>query len=335
MTLEINKEIAYFRYLTQLMPRARYSVRQICDDALLVAPNGFGSARLAGKQIGLTFLGLIHGNEHAGVAVLNNLLEHVVNGTVQLRFPVAFALGNTNAGRLNQRFVERDLNRSFGRETALLAEEKRADELEILLKETAILIDFHQTREPTPQPFFIFPYSKNSYKLARSIAPQYPVVTHWGKPFSAEGQCTDEFVNANGGTGITLELGQNSLNPYHVAAGVDAAMWSLRVASEWFGIEPAADSKRSERGVGNLYTWAAVLSWPPQGDILLEPGLTNFTQVKHGQVLGRGPSGPVISPVDGAILFPKYLDPIKDKGLPRPTELCRIMKTINDADLPG
>jgi len=338
MAFDISSELAAFRHLMGIVPRERYSVRRVCDDAFVIAPTGFGAAKVAGKQIGATFLAVVHGNEWAGLGALNSVLEHIVSGNIQIRFPVAFALGNPTAALQNKRFMERDLNRCFDREAAKLAEEKRADELESILSETAWLLDLHQTREISPHAFFIFPHTTRGFAFARAIAPHHPVVTHWGDPFSAEGRCSDEFVNAKGGVGLTLELGRNSFDPYHMAVGVDAVLWTLRVVGELSGTEPVVPLKRALRSTGDIFTWAAVMPWPAEGTAVLDPGWTNFRAVQKGQRLGmlndKNGATEIIAPESGYILFPKYPDPVKDAGLPRPTEIGRIMKKIAPSELP-
>jgi len=334
MAYQIERELNAFRQLISQIPRERYAVRQAFDDAFIIAPTGYGAAKVAGKELGATFLAIVHGNEWAGLAALNSVLEHIISGTVRIRFPVAFALGNPQAALENRRFLERDLNRSFDRADATLHEEKRADQLETILSETAWLLDIHQTREVSTQAFFIFPYSSASLTFARAIAPQHPVVTHWGKPFSTEGRCSDEFVNTKGGTGITLELGRNSFDPYHIAVGVDAIIWALKMIGQLSGLEPVVGLQREARSSGDLYTWAAVVPWPEKGEAVLDPGWFNFKEVRQGQRLGIAGDQEILAPASGMILFPKYLDPVKDAGGPRPTELCRIMKKIASTDLP-
>ena len=334
MAFEISRELDSFKRLMNLVPRERYSVLEAFENAFIIAPTGFGASKIGGKQIGATILAIVHGNEWAGLASVNSVLEHIISGTIQIRYPVAFALGNPQAAIQNKRFLERDLNRSFDRSQTDLLEEKRADQLESILAETAWLLDIHQTRELSAQAFFIFPFTESAFKFARSVGPAHPIVTHWGKPFSAEGRCTDEYVNRKGGTGITIELGRNSFDPYHISVGVDAILWTLRTAGELAGFDPLIQLNRESRSMGDIYTWAAVVPWPEEGEAVLEPGWFNFKEVNAGQLLGRVGKLEIKAPESGHILFPKYLDPKQDVGTPRPTELCRIMKKIQAADLP-
>lgn len=356
MGYQIDRELAFFRreaaQLAQALSRGSHGpwtgTEVVADGWVFTPPTGQkakgGEGAKSTKTIALTIFGMIHGNERAGLAVLNSLIEMWKAG--RLAPPLgafALVLGNPAAAEKNVRFLERDLNRSFGREQNQLLEEKRADELEKILTQTAMFFDIHQTKQPGDRPFFIFPYSRNGLSLARAIAPQVTVVTHWGKPFSNDGRCSDEFVNSCGGTGITIELGQNSLNPYHVAVGVEAAIWAIGVADEALqggekspksGLNTGHCARDGGRAEGELFTWAAVVPYPPSGEVALDPGWNNFRYVKAGERLGTIDLQPLLSPAAGFMLFPKYNDPVADAGLPRPSELCRLMKPISDSDLP-
>ncbi|WP_312457149.1 succinylglutamate desuccinylase [Pseudescherichia sp.] len=57
----------------------------------------------------------IHGNETAPVEIVDDLLAALYSGSLALRWRVLVVLGNPEALRTNQRFVEADLNRMFGK----------------------------------------------------------------------------------------------------------------------------------------------------------------------------------------------------------------------------
>ena len=308
-------------------------VEAICDYGWLVKPKRTAVALPAGKDIGLTLMGLTHGNELAGAAVINEVLAHLGAGNLALDIPLAIILGNPWAAMENRRFLERDLNRSFGRDAAKLKEEIRAKELSPILGTTACLLDLHQTTRPSDRPFFIFGYNERNYEFARAISPRLTIVTHWGKPFSNEGMCTDEYVIGKGGTGISLELGQNGFDPYQIAVGVEACLWAIRVATAELSGESIAH--RAATATPDLYTWAEIMDWPVKGYVELRDGLNNFAPVSAGDSLGRCDGEPIRAGASGRILFPKYLSRAdQDKLTSRPTELCRVMKAISPAELP-
>ncbi len=313
------------------------AVEAVCEHGFVVKPRTSGTRPATNKKFGLTMLGLTHGNEFAGVAVLNNVLALINSGVVKLEIPVVFVLGNPWAALENKRFLERDLNRSFCRVENMLHEEKRADVLEGILKDTAFLVDFHQVSRPSDRPFFIFPYTKPSYGFARAISPAMTMVTHWGDSFSSEGMCTDEFVNLEGGTGISIELGQNGFDVYQVAVGTESAVKAIYTANRVLKgavLDPFSLGSSANRG--ELYSWAEIIKWPDAGIIDLKEGWTNFGAVKTGETLGTIDGRPIIVREAGRILFPKYLTHAEQLQLTtRPSELCRIMKPIAVSDLPS
>lgn len=311
-------------------------VEPVCEYGFAVMPKEYRINPAGKKKYGLTILGLTHGNESAGVAVLNNVLSIINSGGLSLDYPVVFALGNPWAALENKRFLERDLNRSFARHDDTLLEEKRADVLEKVLDESAFLVDFHQVSRPSDRPFFIFPYNKPAYTFAREIMPAMTMVTHWGDSFSSEGMCTDEYVNSKGGLGISIELGQNGFSVYQVAAGTESAVKAITIAGRNLrNQKPDLFSKESEANIGELFNWGEIIDWPAAGVVVLREGWCNFDIVAAGEEIGTVDGRPIRAKVGGRILFPKYLT-IEQQALAstRPSELCRIMKPLTVSELP-
>jgi succinylglutamate desuccinylase len=342
--LEIEPEIARFERFPESAARGGpLSVKALAPYVYAVSPKSGPRYRPEGKRFALTLIGLTHGNEWAGGGVINGVLELLAAGVVPLDVEIAVVLGNPWAARENKRFLERDLNRSFAaplpKGPTGSKEGDRARELEAVLADTALLVDFHQVTRPIDRPFFIFPYRPESYAFARAVAPWQTVVTHWSGSFSVEGKCTDEFVNASGGTGISLELGQNGLDRRQVATGVVSALWALTYATRRLAEKDGGLGLARERAKSyppELYTWAEVVAWPESGVVTLEPGWDNFAEVSAGQKLGTVDGKPLLAPKAGRMLFPKYLTPEQQRALAsRPTELCRLMRRIDENALPS
>ena len=55
----------------------------------------------------------VHGNETAPIEMLNVLIKEIAEGSIKLRHPVLFILGNLSAIQGQTRFVEENLNRLF------------------------------------------------------------------------------------------------------------------------------------------------------------------------------------------------------------------------------
>ena len=335
MSYSIEREIARFRQVTRVRSAA-VSIAPVCEHGLLVTPRHGELLSAEGKSVTLALLGITHGNEWACIAVINQILARILAGAVPLMTSVAFLLGNPAAAQQNRRFLERDLNRSFNRQQTGLREEQRALELAGVLRDTSYLVDFHQVTRKSDRPFFIFPYNPRSYAFARAIGPRHTVVTHWGKPFSNEGMCSDEFVISCGGTGISFELGQNGFDHYQIAVGVNAGLEAIRVVGELLGEGQARDPLAlAPEETGELYTWAEIVAWPETGYVELRPEWNNFDCIEQGESLGTIDGKQMPAHHAGRILFPKYLTRDEQAKLTsRPTELIRIMRPISSADLP-
>jgi hypothetical protein len=287
-----------------------------------------------GKDVPLALTALIHGVEVAGLAVLVELLELVTRGSLNIEQPLGVALGNIAAAENCVRFIGRDLNRSFGREAIETAEDRRADELELLLARSERLLDLHQVKLKIDRPFWIFPYTKAGYRFARAVAPDVALITHWGKGFSQDGKCSDEWVNSVGGIGVTLELGQNGFEPAQISRGLKAVKCAVEVVAAAAKGNPVAIPGGQ---LAPIYTWGEIVPYPQTGLPVLDEGWHNFKLVKSGDRLGQFEGQVITAGVSGPVLFPKYPDPMADGSYaktPPAAELIRILREIKEADLP-
>lgn len=281
-----------------------------------------------GKAVGLTVLAGVHGNETAGLGVLETFLRDLRDGVVVPRVRLAVGLGNPAALAVRLRYVDRDLNRSFDRDDAEQVEDARARALEPLLATSAFFLDLHQTSDPSLHPFFIFPYQRRNVAFARTVSPTWAIVTHFDEHYSATGRCADEYVATQGGTGITLELGQAGDDPYQVGVGAWAVGRAVRAVERTLLGEPAAPLPDT----GPIYTWHTLVPYPGRA-AQLRADLKNFSPVVQGERLGTHRGTPILAPASGRLLFP--VRPIHLAHLPEdPTWLCRLVGEVDDHDLP-
>lgn len=314
-----------------------YYVETLAPRVHILAPKSLPPVTNAGtaKDVCLSVTALIHGVEVAGLGVLVEFLELVTRGVVKLTQPIGLALGNIPAAHKGVRFVERDLNRSFGRGAVDAAEDRRADELELLLSRSRRLLDIHQVKLSIDRPFWIFPYSKAGFEFARLVAPDVTLITHWGKGFSADGKCSDEWLNSVGGVGVTMELGQNGFDPKQIAHGVKVVARAIEVATVadlGQDVQPLAVSKAP------IFTWGEIIPYPQTGEPVLDTGWHNFKWVKAGDRLGEFNGKVIQAAVSGPVLFPKYPDRLPDGSYgknPPAAELIRILREITEAELPA
>lgn len=328
----VNEHLQLF--LTQLQSlRQLYSVRELFPYTFVIAPQDVSTKTPPGKDIALTLFGLIHGNEVVGIAILNEILSLMISGQVVLTFPLAVALGNYRAVLQGARYLEKDLNRSFGANKGSAWEIDRAEELASLLGKSWFFVDFHQTSQPSLEAFFIFPYSRENVHFAHDLCPTQPIITHWHGGFSSDGKSSDEFVTEHGGVGVTLETGQNGFSSYQIGLGAMVGLRAFAVVSRHLREYQAGRTPpRGKPSYPTLYTWLHVQEYP-RGEVVLRPGLVNFQTVKKGEELGRCDGKPLCATESGILLFPKYLDPVIDQGR-RPAELWRIIAPVQASDLP-
>lgn len=325
MSIKVEEEVQVFEELFQ-SPFATASSEQLCEHAYALTPASPTCEMKQNKSYGLTLMAVTHGNEVAGIRVLNQVLKLFKEGVIEFPCPIAFVLANPWASKQDVRFIERDLNRSFGCMSNHLHEEKRAKDLEPILRDTSYLVDFHQTIEPSQKPFFIFPYSDNGFGFAQSISQDIPVVTHWAGGFSKDGACSDEFVNNHGGVGITIELGQKGFDWYQEGVGLQVALNAISSVTKLLRQEEV----QLKSANAEIYTWSDVIINPGSG-AYLDEGWYNFQWVNKGQRLGGVGDRDIVASCSGPILFPKYVR--KSSGSSAPKELCRIMKRITHDEI--
>lgn len=93
-------------------------------------------------------LGGTHGNELLGVRLVQSLQKTPIKN-------VDICIANPRAVQQDVRFVETDLNRSFGEQERTSYEIDRAKELSWLVKGYDIVLDFHNTQTPNNNCAFV------------------------------------------------------------------------------------------------------------------------------------------------------------------------------------
>jgi len=312
----LQMELTHLRSRLTALPRSRMVAHDIWEIGV-TSP----------EFISLTISVLVHGNEVGGVGVLNELVTLIQGGLKIPEGGICLILGNEKAALRGMRYIDRDLNRSFGMTPDGTIEALRAAEMAPFLKKSKFYIDIHQTFMASDRGFFIYPYNKQSLSFSRAILPRATTVTHLGKPFSSSGMCTDEYVGKCGGIGITLELGQNGLDPFQVSFGLQA------VVQAFFYVTQAKPEIHPDWLIGDMYSWQVIVDWPAEGEARMDEGWTNFKPISKGQRMGLHEGNEVLAPDSGLMLFPKYFTP-EVPQLSRPTEMYRIMKKITVRDLP-
>ena len=140
-TATIERHIDDFR-LAVKAASVRLPCVQIAADAICIGQDMASVQRALdpGGEIHLTILAVIHGNEVAGLPIVTKLLNQILSGAIRLQAPIGIALGNSEAALVGRRFIDQDLNRSFGAPVNHSREAQRARELEDLLARSQFLL---------------------------------------------------------------------------------------------------------------------------------------------------------------------------------------------------
>ena len=255
------------------------------------------------------FGGITHGNEVGSLPALIELAEKLLIGDIVFGGTVSIVLGNVKACLEGERFLEADLNRVFLEDAPESAEKVRALEMMPLFDDVDLFIDFHQTIEPSEQPFFIFPYHASGYNWARILEPEIGLVTRDPERAFAQGQvCADEYARGLGIPGITLEMGQKGLTEMAYQLTSQCCRRAIeamdRISSgETLESIVESDNKNDLRCFEIQYAQKFSSEY-----MMLDQDLKNFTQVKAGEVIGKmdEEGAPLVVPMDGYLLFPKY-----------------------------
>lgn len=279
--------------------------------------------------IDLVLMALTHGDERGGLAVLNAVCGAIDRGEIRERISLGFVLANVAAARAGVRFLERDMNRCYGRSELGTAEDRRAREIEPTLRRARHCIDLHQTIEPTLTPFFVAAFHPRSLSFACAIDTTIPIVTHWGGAFSASagaGCTSDEFVQRTAEAGVSIELGRKGFDVAQCEAGTAVCTRAIAVVADMARGRPLCELS----AVSNpIHSWAEVVLYPP-GDVQLTPGLKNFQTIAAGETLGLHDGVALTSSQGGTLLFPKY---VARSQAVKPAELYRLLRRCDVEEL--
>jgi succinylglutamate desuccinylase len=257
----------------------------------------------------IAFSSIIHGNEIGSLPSILKIATMLSTKELIYKGTVSFFLGNKLACLQNKRFLDFDLNRSFG--NSLVNEEtlegKRAFDIKKILNQVDVYIDFHQTTMPCKEPFYIFAMHEKSYLWARAIRNSNIFITRKAKkPYSPEGMCSDEYMRTLNKAGITLELGEQG---FHKNAelicfrAIKKALWTMdQIYIKKMSLKDLAHKN-------NDFIFLEIKhseEFLHAGKALLE-GFFNLQKIKKNSPMGVSQAGKVFySPFDGYILFPQY-----------------------------
>jgi len=274
---------------------------------------------------------VIHGNEFGSLPAAVRLVEALTSGELTHGGRVSIFVGNPEAARANQRYLEVDLNRRFLDTGENHHEDRRAQQLMPILDSADVFIDFHQTILETRQPFYIFPWHKPGWQWARALQSTEVWVTRDPRlQFSANTRCSDEYVAQTGRPGLTVELSQKGFSDAAEALCMETMLRALRhaedISSGGVSVTDIAERERELTFYQTTYTHRF-----DDPALALEPGLINFQAVQAGQALSAPDSPEIRVPTDGALLFPKYPERADGQAVsPLPGEIYRLITPLTE-----
>lgn len=239
--------------------------------------------------------GGVHGNEQAGVEVIDYLREHVSidRGTVLLVY------GNPEAIEKNVRFVQHNMNRIFKRGLENDSTEyKRACEIMDALDTCDALLDFHAYRDTRPDapPFIISEESDKDVYQAMDVQ----IVVHKLGPF-CDGTI-GAYMNALQKPAVSIELGSIAHPQENIAIGIDSAYRLLH----HFGMMSYDGAPARDKKVYEFY----YAHFKENDDFSFTQEYKSFDDVRAGDVIAHDGGKELSAQYDGKIIFPFAQDPI-------------------------
>jgi succinylglutamate desuccinylase len=279
--------------------------------------------RISGPVAGPTLVGVggLHGNETAGVRALQKVLDQLRARSSALVGDLVALSGNRRALEAGQRYLVRDLNRSWtadslrsAREAGGVADAEDQEQLELLealdeaveaARGEVCLLDLHTTSGPAA-PFTAIMNTPSN----RGFALRFPVPLVLGFGELVDGTFFGYLTN-RGITSVVFEGGQHE-DPVSVSH-CEAAIWLALAAAGLIRPadfpEVAHSRKLLELAARNLPRALEIRYRHPVGEedgFHMLPGFENFQPVLRSQLLARDREGEVKAPEGGRLLLPLY-----------------------------
>lgn len=255
------------------------------------------------NEINLLVAGITHGNEVIGLEIIDLLLTDIKNNN-DLGLGTAFVLNNIPASLQNKRCIEKDLNRCFISNANKTSEEKRALEIQNIilnLKEKyqlQMILDLHQTSEPTKDVFWIMTEDEKLIRYAHSMRPDFPIVTFPNSGFSKEGQTLTEFAKSHSIPAFVIEIGQSGFN--------NERALMMKNFIQKLDVNQVLNSAVSSQVINSINYYHIDEVIPVEKDLKLKPNLYSFQSFKKNEILTDSPRSYQM-PEDGIIIFPFYV----------------------------
>ncbi len=296
----VQKELDQFKFYKKSLAKL-FKVQDLDE-------YGFSVTNGSSNKFDLLVTGIVHGDELVGLETINRVLKKLE--TFKTNLHLGFLLCNIPAALKGVRFIETDLNRSFLLDDHKTLEHHRAKQISAIAKNAKFVIDMHQTHEATESAFFILAHSTPIIRAARVLDQSLPIVTFPLMGFSQSGKTLTEFATKNNILAITIEWGEMGFSEAQSSRAENFIFNTIQ------RLEKSGLSFSSSEKLDVYYLKEYVKNTP---GAKLAPGLVSYRAIKKGQVIGHSDAGPILSPYDGRLFFPKYGELAN-----RSTELCEL-----------
>lgn len=216
-----SKFIDYYARLLDSLP-SHLKVSILYKDIHCIVPEVINYSN---KKVAL--VALTHGDEVIGLHIFIKLLEQLISGKFILDGELILVIANKAAYLDNQRYIESDLNRAYGQSEISTLEGSRSSVIKSVVDKCDYIIDIHQCIEDTLHPFFILPFSKESYLWIATVAPHIPIII---KNNIVEATTLSSYGFLSGKKSVTFEVGSFGFDISQLEFGYNAIKSFLQFA---------------------------------------------------------------------------------------------------------
>lgn len=255
--------------------------------------------------LNLLILGGVHGNETAGVKAGLKVISELQQGKIKLKngrltiVPVC----NLEAYKKGVRSVEENLNRVMKiHQNPQSYEQRLANEICPLIKESRMLLDLHSTHCQGDVPFAFCDYADEyNTPLINALDVDY-VLEGWPAMYAAQGEISDfsteGYAHFCGNTGTTLECGYHN-EPEAENIAYNAILSALKV----YGMIDGEAAPKPQKTHIQMHSYVI-----KKHNGRLCRNYKHLDEVQKGQALAVYENGEMLSaPFDGYILLPNHM----------------------------
>jgi succinylglutamate desuccinylase len=266
----------------------------------------------AGKTVAI--FGGVHGNEKVGIKMIDILRKNlkIEAGTVYLVY------GNPEAIKQNKRFVEKNLNRCFKKDSqGKTIEDKRARELMRVMDRCDALLDLHSFTNPNGAPFIIC--EKDEFKIIKNFSLEI-ITYNWEKLSGSLSGSTAAYMKKQKKLAIGIECGSHK----KIKIGLKNATDAVDNFLTFFKLlKSGANLSAGLQNNTKRYIKIKKVIIRKNKDFKFSREYNNFDKLKEGEIFAREDNKKLIAKKNECIVLPTPNEPIGG-------EICILGKEIKD-----